>query len=170
MHARLRNSSWRLLLGLLAVGLIGAGGLGGVALWHHMNVPTYLASLRTPQVTVADLEQGKLKPVVLVDVRSPAEYAQDHIAQSVLVPLTDLQQGFGVQQIQAIARSAARGQSQPTIVLYCTAGQRSVQAYQILQTSGLKFVVLTGGFQRWRQAIPATQDRKVLAAVTVAGP
>ncbi|MEG4232771.1 sterol desaturase family protein [Microcoleus sp. Pol11C3] len=141
--------------------------LSGVALINHMDIPTFIASLNAQKVTVAELQRGKLKPVILIDVRSPEEYAADRIGESPLVPLTDIEAGFGVKQVQAIAQASVKSnQTQPTIVLYCAGGARSVKAYQKLQKTGLNLVFLSGGITAWRQAIPAKQDAEILAPIT----
>ncbi|OLP16189.1 hypothetical protein BST81_22570 [Leptolyngbya sp. 'hensonii'] len=171
MFPKLSRQVWRRLYpGLVVVGLaaLGTGGLAIAAYSNQMDIPTYIASLSTPQVTVADLQQGKLKPVVLVDVRSPEEHDEDRIGNSELVPLSDLEMGFGVIQIKAIAKAAQKGGADPTLVLYCTAGARSVKAYKLLQATGLKFVVLKGGIQEWRRQLPASQDAAILSPITLA--
>jgi rhodanese-related sulfurtransferase len=151
---------------ILCLTFLGVSAVSIGAVVNHMDVPTFLASFNTQQVTVGELQQGKLKPVILIDVRSPEEYAEDHIAQSLLVPLTDIQAEFGVKEIRAIAQASAKpNQTQPTIVLYCTSGMRSVKAYQRLQKTGLKFVVLKGGIKAWRKAVSAQKDAQILSLI-----
>ncbi|MEG3938482.1 MULTISPECIES: rhodanese-like domain-containing protein [unclassified Microcoleus] len=157
----------RLFLAIMGFGLTSVASVGAVALFHHMDILTFIASLNTKQVTVAELQQGKLKPVILIDVRSPEEYAEDRIGESPLVPITDIEAGFGVKQVQAMARSSVKfNQPQPTVVLYCARGARSVKAYQKLQKTGLNLAFLSGGITAWRQAIPAKKDAEILAPIT----
>ena len=170
----------------LACGLMSVASLSALALFHHMDIPTFIASLNTKQVTVAQLQQGKLKPVILIDVRSPEEYAEDRIGDSPLVPLTDIEMGFGVKQIQSIVKARVKSdRPQPVIVLYCTKGARSVKAYKQLEKVArhsqesarnetnkikdinLNVVVLSGGITTWRQAVPAPKDAQVLAPITL---
>src|SRR3569832_1025126 len=137
---------------ILCLSFLGVSTVSVGALVNHMDIPTFIASLNTKKVTVAELQQGKLKPVIFIDVRSalrssaslsPEEYAEDRIDQSLLVPLTDIEADFGVKRIRAIAQASAKPiHPQPTIELYCTAGMRSVKAYQQLEKTGLNFVVL----------------------------
>lgn len=153
-----------LMLSFLCASAVGIG-----AVVNGMDVPTFISSLNTKKVTLADLQQRKLKSVILIDVRSPEEYTDDHIAESLLVPLTDIEASFGVKRILAIAQESAKSnQTQPTIVLYCTSGMRSVKAYQHLEKTGLKFVVLAGGIKSWRQAIPQQKDAEILSPMTKA--
>lgn len=135
---------------ILCLSFLGVSAISAGALVNHMDVPTFIASLNTKKVTVAELQQGKLKPVILIDVRSPEEYAEDHIGQSLLVPLTDIEADFGIKRIRAITQASAKSnQPQPTLVLYCTSGMRSVKAYQQLKNTGLNLVVLKGGIKAW---------------------
>ncbi|MEG4628426.1 rhodanese-like domain-containing protein [Microcoleus sp. AR_TQ3_B6] len=179
------NRYSRLLIAM-GCGLMSVASLSAVALFHHMDIPTFIASLNTKQVTVAQLQQGKLKPVILIDVRSPEEYAEERIGESPLVPLTDIEMGFGVKEIQSIVKARVKSnQPQPLIVLYCTKGARSVKAYKQLEKAArhsqklaknetnkikdikLNVVVLSGGITAWRQAVPTLKDAQVLAPITL---
>ncbi|MEG5033049.1 rhodanese-like domain-containing protein [Microcoleus sp. AT3-D2] len=176
----------RLFLAIMGFGLTSVASVGAVALFHHMDILTFIASLNTKQVTVAELQQGKLKPVILIDVRSPEEYAEDRIGESPLVPIIDIEMGFGVKQIQSIVKARVKSdQHQPVIVLYCARGGRSVKAYKQLekvaqysqQSAGnetnkikdisLNVVVLSGGIKAWRQAVPAPKDAQILDPITL---
>ncbi|MEG3841298.1 rhodanese-like domain-containing protein [Microcoleus sp. herbarium14] len=180
------NRYSRPLRGIMGLGLISVGSLSAVALFNHMDLITFIASLNTKQITVAELQQGKLRSVILIDVRSPEEYAEDRIAESPLVPLIDLEMGFGVKQVQAIVKAQVKDERpQPIVVLYCARGGRSIKAYQQLakvdrysqdaagnQTNKIKdislnFVVLSGGIKAWRQAVPAQKDAQILAPITL---
>ncbi|NES98370.1 MAG: hypothetical protein F6K32_24945 [Desertifilum sp. SIO1I2] len=146
----------------LCVGCLTLGTLSAIAILNHKTIVNVVAGWDIPQVSVEELQQGKYPNVVLVDVRSPEEYAEDRITNSILVPLIDIQADFGIKQIYeaADARKQA-GQPHPTIVLYCTSGLRSFQAYNRLESVGIpdyQIVVLTGGIEAWRQAIPLKPD------------
>lgn len=133
-----------------------------------MPLPSFIASVSTDKVTVNDLEAGKLKSVILIDVRSPEEYAQDRIGQSLLVPLDEIQEGEGIEKVQKIARANLKpDQPEPTIVLYCAICPAAIRAYQRLKRTGLNLVVLSGGITAWRQIVPATKDSEVLEAIAI---
>jgi rhodanese-related sulfurtransferase len=131
-----------------------------------MYVPSFIAGSYTNKITVSDLEAGKLKPVILVDVRSPDEYAGDRIEHSISVPLADIQEGEGVEKLQAIAQANFQPNSpDPLIVLYCEICPAAIRAYQRLKQTGLNLAVLQGGLTAWRQTVPAAKDEEVLAAI-----
>ena len=173
------NRYSRLLRVIMGLGLISLGSLSAVALFNHMDIPTFIASLNTKQISVAELQQGKLKSVIFIDVRSPEEYAEDRIAESPLVPLIDIEAGFGAKQVQAIVKARFKDdRPQPMIVLYCARGGRSIKAYQQLakvdrystnkiQDINLNIVVLSGGIKAWRQAVSAQKDAQILDPITL---
>ncbi len=157
---------------ILSLSFLGVSAVSVGAVVNDMDVPTFIASLNAKKVTVAELQQGKLKSVILIDVReaelsrreSPEEHAEDRIGQSLLIPLTDIEAEFGVKRIHAIAQESAKSErSGSTIVLYCTSGMRSVKAYQRLEKAGLNIVVLNGGIKAWRKAVPAQKDAEILS-------
>ncbi len=160
------NRYLRPLVLILFISIIGVGALSVGALVNHMDIPTFIASFKTKQITVAELQQGKVKSVVLIDVRSPEEYLEDHIGQSSLVPIAYIEAGVGVKRIRDIAQASSQSnKTQPTIVLYCTAGMRSVKAYHKLEKTGLNLLVLKGGITAWRKAVPAQKDAKILSRI-----
>ena len=92
----------------------------------------------------ADINQGveafRATPgAVLVDVRTPDEFAGGHIPGAVNVPL---------QQISA-AETAVPQKTTPLFV-YCLSGARSAQATAALKRMGYDDVRTIGGIGRWR--------------------
>jgi rhodanese-related sulfurtransferase len=78
---------------------------------------------------------------VMLDVRTPGEYSQGHIAEAQNVPLQDLQANS--------AKGLPADQSQ-TIVTMCAVGKRSLAALQILKARGYRKVrSVAGGMQAW---------------------
>ena len=142
-----------------------AGILSIVAYQHQMSLPVYLQSFSTPQISVEELSRGKLRSVVLIDVRSPDEYAEDHIANSELVPLPEIEGEVGIQRVKNIVeRYEKKHQAKPTVVLYCTSGMRSIKANRYLSDRGYQVITLTGGITAWRKQFTRSQDLQVLPA------
>ena len=153
-----------ILLGLVAATLTtGAGILSIIAFQHHMSLPVYVQSWNTPQISVAELTSSKFQSLVLIDVRSPSEYSEDHIGNSALVPLANIEDSSGLQQIQAIAqRYEQKYQTKPTLILYCTSGMRSIKANKLLSDQGYQPLTLTGGIIAWREKFKRSQDMQIL--------
>jgi rhodanese-related sulfurtransferase len=77
---------------------------------------------------------------LLVDVRNPDEYAQEHLANSQLMPLPELEK-----------RWSELPKDRP-ILLYCLAGKRSQKAYDLLKAKGFADLhQITGGLTAWKE-------------------
>ena len=151
------------LIAMIAALVLGAG--VGIILLNipQFNLVNIINSWGVPQITVQELIAGKVKPALLVDVRSPSEYKLDHIGNSPLVPMDDIELGLGEKAIaDLVKKSTLPNQVAPTLILYCETGFRSNKSSQILEKSGLKSLVLTGGIQAWRQSISSEQDQLIL--------
>ena len=98
----------------------------------------------------ADLKSGKR--VALIDVRTPVEHDEKHIAGSRLVPLDRLDHA---------AVKSASGDSD-SCVLVCLSGKRADRAYQQLQAAGFdNLAILEGGVTAWEAAgLPLTRNEK----------
>ena len=95
-------------------------------------------------VDVATYETEMSKPnVQLIDVRTPAEYAEGHIANSKNINITG--EDFD-------AQVALLDKSKP-VLLYCKSGMRSAKASLRLKELGFENITdLDGGFGTWRNA------------------
>lgn len=80
----------------------------------------------------------------ILDVRTPQEFALDHISGAVNVPIDELRQ-----------RLSELPRNRP-IVTYCQVGQRGYLATRLLKQRGFESVNLGGGFKTYRLAFPRT--------------
>lgn len=80
------------------------------------------------------------KDVQLVDVRTPAEYSEGHIAKAINLDVTS--NNFAQKATSALDKS------QPVYV-YCRTGGRSMQAAMILARQGYKVINLDSGIVGW---------------------
>ncbi|MEI6329913.1 MAG: rhodanese-like domain-containing protein [Pseudanabaena sp. ELA645] len=152
-----------LILLVVAVIIIGVGTMSIIAYQQQMSLPVYFQSLSTPQISVTELASGKLKSVVLIDVRSLEEYQEDHIGNSQLVPLSEIEAGEGFAKVQNILQSyEQKHRDKPIVVLYCTSGMRSIKANKLLSDRGYQPLTLTGGITAWREKIRRSQDLNAL--------
>lgn len=108
-------------------------------------------SLKTPSADSSqegayhkiDAEEGKRMMdaggVIVVDVRTPSEYAEGHIPGAVNVPNEDIgsQQPDGLEDLDA------------TLIVYCRTGVRSKQAADKLVELGYQSVYDMGGIVDW---------------------
>jgi rhodanese-related sulfurtransferase len=106
----------------------------------------------TPRMTPeAARAQARQQRAVIVDVREPAEYAQEHVEEALSVPIAEL--------------TPERLPDGATAVLYCGAGKRACAAAQRLMGSGcLDVKVLDGGLAGWKAAGLPTSSSPQAAA------
>lgn len=77
----------------------------------------------------------------LVDVRTPAEFEDGHVEQSVNIPLDTIEQNLPLFE----------GKKQ--IVVFCRSGNRSGQAQMILEDNGFTNVINGGTWLMVKEAI-----------------
>ena len=95
------------------------------------------------------LEEGRAR---IVDVRTPAEFGEVHIAGSELMPLDRLE-----------ADRLKGGDKECVIV--CRSGKRAAQAKEKLEAAGCERIkVLEGGVQAWEQAgLPVNRGKAAVS-------
>lgn len=112
---------------------------GAMLVWPMLRRGAGGPSVNTLEATQLINRQDAL----VVDVREQAEYAQAHILNARLLPLS---------QIEAQADGIAKFKDKPVIV-YCASGNRSSAAAAVLRNKGFTNVLnLSGGFSAWQQA------------------
>ena len=77
----------------------------------------------------------------LVDVRTPAEFAEGHVKGSTNIPLDQ------------IPNQLAKFKGKEQIIVFCRSGNRSGQAKMILEQNGFKNVTNGGTWQDVNEAI-----------------
>lgn len=104
----------------------------------------YLKSDPLQEIDAATLKKWlDEKGAIAIDVRSPGEYASEHIPGAKLMPLSR----FNPTVVEQIADSDGKN-----IVLYCQSGNRSQKAAKQLLESGFESVIhLQGGLPTWKQ-------------------
>ncbi len=97
-------------------------------------------------ITPADYQaqfSADMSSHLLIDVRTPEEFATGHIAGAVNIPVDDL------------AGRLAEVPMNQQIVVYCRSGNRSAQAAQILAEAGYSGISDLGGLNAWTaQGLP----------------
>lgn len=83
---------------------------------------------------------------LLIDVRTPEEYAAGHIPTAINVP------------VDQIGNRPPTGEKDVLIIVYCRSGNRSATARKILQDLGYTNVVDFGAVSRWEGDLVAGED------------
>ncbi len=116
------------------------------------------------EITVDQILE-RSRPVILVDVRTLAERQRDAIHPSLLIPVTEIEQGSATGTFTSLTEKYQ--DLNPDIVLYCARGVRSARAQRILAEAGRTTYSLRGGILAWRTQIPPDQEAAILAPITV---
>lgn len=95
-------------------------------------------------VSISPMKVSKLLEndtnVTLLDVRTPQEFASEHIEGATLIPVSDLEQNLDKLQESKDKK----------ILVYCRSGSRSVTASRILLEHGFSPINMSGGINQWK--------------------
>jgi sulfur-carrier protein adenylyltransferase/sulfurtransferase len=104
------------------------------------------------EMTVTELKaliDSGVNDFVLIDVRNPNEYEIAKIPGSILIPLPDIENGNGIEQVKA----ALNGHR---LIAHCKMGGRSAKALAILQEAGIEGTNVKGGIQAWSREVDSS--------------
>ncbi|WP_310427519.1 molybdopterin-synthase adenylyltransferase MoeB [Chamaesiphon sp. VAR_48_metabat_135_sub] len=121
------------------------------------GIPQAKAAEAEQQSMIAEMTVTELKQLidsgaddfVLIDVRNPNEYEIAKIPGSILIPLPDIEQGKGIEQVKA----ALNGHR---LIAHCKMGGRSAKALAILHEAGIDGTNVKGGIQAWSQEVDSS--------------
>ncbi|GAB4196766.1 MAG: molybdopterin-synthase adenylyltransferase MoeB [Coleofasciculaceae cyanobacterium] len=101
------------------------------------------------EITVQELKQlldSDARDFVLLDVRNPGEYEIAKIPGSVLVPLSEIENGQGVETVKQLLNGHR-------LIAHCKFGSRSAKALGILKDAGIEGINVKGGISAWSQEV-----------------
>jgi sulfur-carrier protein adenylyltransferase/sulfurtransferase len=104
------------------------------------------------EMTVTELKQlidSGAQDFVLIDVRNPNEYEIAKIPGAILIPLPDIEQGKGIEEVKA----ALNGYR---LIAHCKMGGRSAKALAILKEAGIEGTNVKGGIQAWSREVDSS--------------
>jgi len=104
------------------------------------------------EMTVTELKQlidSDAVDFILIDVRNPNEYEIAQIPGSILIPLPDIEQGKGIEQVKAILNGHR-------LIAHCKMGGRSAKALAILKEAGVEGTNVKGGIQAWSREVDSS--------------
>ena len=84
--------------------------------------------------------------LVLIDVRNPSEADVAVIPRSQLIPLAQIENGEGIEEIRRLA-------GQGPIYVHCKLGGRSARAVELLSQQGIDATNVAGGIDAWSQQV-----------------
>jgi rhodanese-related sulfurtransferase len=111
-----------------------------------------LALAGRPAVSPAAVAELVARPdaPLLLDVRTPEEFAQGHLPGAVLIPHDQL------------ASRLAEIEGKPWVLVYCRSGARASKAQAVLEQAGVEVRQVEGSWLRWQAegrpvAMPAAE-------------
>ncbi|MCX4581505.1 rhodanese-like domain-containing protein [Streptomyces sp. NBC_01481] len=96
--------------------------------------------MTTPRALDTDQARTRLHELIVLDVRTPGEYATGHLPGALNIPLDHLDRA-----LPDIRHAAQRGD----ILVVCASGARSENACKTLADNGITTATLTGGTGAW---------------------
>lgn len=94
----------------------------------------------------AELTFKGVKPEVIIDVRTPTEFAEGHIKGAINIPVDRI--GQDIHSVAGISKDSV-------ILLYCRSGNRSDRARTILLQQGYTQVINAGGLSDVAKVFPS---------------
>ncbi|BAZ43475.1 molybdopterin biosynthesis protein MoeB [Chondrocystis sp. NIES-4102] len=118
------------------------------------GIPQAAAAAAEASSAIADMTVQELKQLldsgqddfVLLDVRNPNEYEIAKIEGSVLIPLSELEDGSSIEKVRELANGHR-------LIAHCKLGGRSAKALGILKEAGIEGTNVKGGITAWSQEI-----------------
>jgi len=106
--------------------------------------PSPSPTLETPAKDPTTARQLIASGAVVLDVRTPDEYAEDHLAAAVNIPVQELST-----RLDEVAELVGHDKARP-VVVYCAAGARAAKAKKQLEVAGYSHIVNGGGIDDLR--------------------
>ncbi|WP_073952186.1 rhodanese-like domain-containing protein [Streptomyces kebangsaanensis] len=97
----------------------------------------------SPTPLAVEQARSRLDELIVIDVRTPGEYASGHLPGALNIPLDRIRQA-----LPEIRHAAARGD----VLVVCASGARSQKACVLLAEQGVSTANLTGGTGAWAAA------------------
>lgn len=97
-----------------------------------------LLVLLTFTAHAGEFSYNGIKPTVIIDVRTPQEFAAGHIDGALNIPFDQI--GEGILTVKALKKNS-------TILVYCRSGRRSAVARSALEQLGYKRILDGGGME-----------------------
>lgn len=113
---------------VVSIGLVAVVGLGVVLTNNSEPITT------TQSTDTAQQATGIPASALVLDVRTPEEYAESHATRAINLPLQEIQTGT----LPKVAKDSE-------IVVYCRSGNRSAQAVALLKQAGFTNLQDLGG-------------------------
>jgi phage shock protein E len=92
------------------------------------------------EISLTRIRKNLSNKSLLIDVRTPEEYANSHAQTAINLPLSDIQGGI-----------TPKSDKSEIIYVYCRSGKRATTAKLELERQGFRHVINLGGLVDWRK-------------------
>lgn len=121
------------------------------------GIPQAAAAAQDAENAIAEMTVQELKQLmdsgkddyVLLDVRNPNEYEIAKIDGSVLIPLSEIEDGSGINKVKELVNGHR-------LIAHCKLGGRSAKALNLLKEAGIEGTNVKGGINAWSQEIDSS--------------
>jgi adenylyltransferase/sulfurtransferase len=97
-------------------------------------------------IELKELLESDVNDFILIDVRNPHEYEIAQIPGSVLIPLSEIENGVGIDKVKELANGYR-------VIAHCKMGGRSAKALGILKEAGIEGINVMGGITAWSKEV-----------------
>lgn len=109
-------------------------------MWRWLPVVLMFSCVGARASDVAAGKEAVSRGALLLDVRTPAEFASGHVDGAVNVPVQELDEKWASLGVPADRE----------VVVYCQRGRRSAKAKALLAGKGVTKVIDVGAMSNWR--------------------
>jgi phage shock protein E len=114
---------------------------------HLKQIPVVgdaILAAKTAQISPKELQMlQQYNEIILIDIRTTAEFDRSHIPGAIHVPLRDIEDGSGIKFIESLQQRSKK------IVTYGYSGPRSYRAIDRLKQARIQAIHLAGGITSW---------------------
>lgn len=109
-------------------------------MWRWLMLMVLVSCATGREKEVQEAKAAVARGALVLDVRTPAEFAAGHVDGAVNLPVQELD-----------AKWASLGvPAEREVIVYCASGRRSARAKELLTTRGVKTVIDIGGMSNWK--------------------
>ena len=109
-------------------------------MWRWLTLLLFVSCASGPSKEVQEAKVAMSRGALLLDVRTPAEFAGGHIDGAVNLPVQELDAKWAALNVPADRE----------VIVYCASGRRSAKAKELLTGKGVKSIIDVGAMSNWK--------------------
>lgn len=109
-------------------------------MWRLLTMVLFLSCASGPSKEVQEAKAAVARGALVLDVRTPAEFAGGHVDGAVNLPVQELDAKWATLNVPADRE----------VIVYCASGRRSAKAKELLTAKGVKTIIDVGAMSNWK--------------------